>query len=145
MIYWLDDAIMRTIVERRAAPAEASLCSCHLCAGQTPRKGSLLVVPPGLGWIMVARIVVALPAWSLREETQQAFNGRANETPCRKCGIPQQYSPGKSKGFTMAQTHSHHYCMHAGQDGECESDDDAHMGDDPEQRAQIATAQQTKL
>jgi hypothetical protein len=32
-----------------------------------------------------------------------------------------------------------------GKTGGCESDDDAHMGDDPEQRAQIATAQQTKL
>lgn len=45
-------------------------------------------------------------------------------------------------------THSaHSTVLYAGQGktGGCESDDDAHMGDDPEQRAQIATAQQTKL
>jgi hypothetical protein len=41
--------------------------------------------------------------------------------------------------FTVSQD-----CMQ-GKTGGCESDDDAHMGDDPEQQAQIATAQQTKL
>jgi hypothetical protein len=51
--------------------------------------------------------------------------------------------------FTMAHTTliDHRSVLYAGQGktGGRESDDDAHMGDDPEQRAQIVTAKQTKL
>ena len=56
--------------------------------------------------------------------------------------------PGDVDGFhdgTHILTFTTISLLYAGQDSECESDDDAHMGDDPEQRAQIATAQQTKL
>lgn len=71
---------------------------------------------------------------------------KAGETTCRKCDSPHQYFLGKiSKCFTMAHTALTVLYAGQGKTGGCESDDDAHMGDDPEQRAQIATAQQTKL
>jgi len=48
VIYWLDDAIVES---RAALPRRA--CALESCAGQKPRQGSLLVMSPGLEWILV--------------------------------------------------------------------------------------------
>ena len=93
-------------------------CSCRgelvlLCAGQTPRKGSLLVMPPGLGWIRMARIVVARPASSpsLQEKRHGKHStGKPTKQRVASDRFPHQCSSGILKGFTMAHT------QHAGQD-----------------------------
>ncbi len=82
----------------------------------------------------------------LVEHSRGTLNGKRAKQRVASVTIPHQYFLGKiSKCFTMAHTALTVLYAGQGKTGGCESDDDAHMGDDPEQRAQIATAQQTKL
>lgn len=112
-----------------------SLCSCARRANAA-RQGSLLMMPPGLGWILVydaGSYCCTDRQWKRQPGTLEALNGKQAKQRVAMWDIPHRYSSGMSKCFTMAHTFSQFTLSlsHAGQDNERESDDDAHMGDDP--------------
>ncbi|KAM0708075.1 hypothetical protein Q7P35_004724 [Cladosporium inversicolor] len=94
------------------------------------------MMPPGLGWILVydaGSYCCTDRQWKRQPGTLEALNGKQAKQRVAMWDIPHRYSSGMSKCFTMAHTFSQFTLSlsHAGQDNERESDDDAHMGDDP--------------
>ena len=83
---------------------------------------------------MLARTAARLGSGRDSRALSSALNGKQAKQRVAMWDIPHRCSPGMSMGFTMAHTFSHSPQLvyrNAGQDSECESDDDAHMGDDP--------------